>query len=85
MRKRYYTVSCEQDEGSYLDLEDDYVWLVKFKGASKTRKSSIPILILLRSTFKIKKNNLLVWSISHLVPKIFWFKKKCKSSTPLIP
>ena len=31
------------------------------------QKSSIPILILFRSTFKIKKNSLFAWSISHLV------------------
>ena len=28
-----------------------------------------------RGTFKIKKNRLLTWSISHFVPTIFWFKK----------
>ena len=47
-----------------------------FKGAvgCKIKGQSIPILILFRSTFKIKKlNSLLTWSISHLVPKVFWF------------
>ena len=42
---------------------------------SKTQTWSIPILALFRSTTKINKNSLLTRSISHLVPKIFWFLK----------
>ena len=40
-----------------------------------TQTSSILILTLFRSTTKITKNSLLTRSISHLVPKIFWFLK----------
>ena len=44
------------------------------KGGSKMQKSEV-LQNLSRSTFKIKKNSLLAWSISHLVPNIFWIFK----------
>ena len=45
------------------------------KGAVRRKNRLSQFWILFRSTFRIKKNSLLTWLVSHLVRKIFWFKK----------